>query len=300
MKNTKKNNLKHSKPLHLKDLKQDRIFKYYFKKYKQDLIHLLNSFLPLPQGQQIKQIKLLEEQLQTSQINKKESILDIHVDLDKQGIANVEMQNFPEKHFNSRTLFYASRLYGSQLGRGKKYELLKPVYSLLICTKSLFPELKEYYSTFSLRSDKDPDVLWTRDFNIVLVQLDRFRKDVDDLIDKVDNWCYILKNAPKMNKGEFSSFLSKGEEFKDIMWHLRKLSRDETAKVFEEHREKMWKDEQARLDGAYEKGMERGIEKGRDETALRMLAKKIDISTISKFTGLPKQKVERLKNKKKV
>ncbi len=309
----------------LKDLKKDRVFRHYFKRYKDDLIHLLNSFLPLPDKTAIKKIKLLDDQFQPDDFTKKESLMDIRVDLDSQGLANVEMQRVPEKYFRSRVLFYASRLLGSQLEKGAKYERIQPVYSLLFCERPLFPELKEHYSVFSLRCDTRPEILWTRDLRLVLVQLDQFRKSLDNLVDNVDRWCYILNKAPQLDEGEFKRLSGSGGGFGGIMWHLRKLSEDEKAKVLEEYEDMRWRDEQARLDSAEERGMKKGMqqgmeqgmqqgieqgvqqgmEKGREEgiqqgmrqTALRMLKKDLDPAQISEWTGLSEEEVKALKKR---
>lgn len=119
------------------------------------------------------------------------------------------------------------------------------------------------------------------------LKLDRFKKDLSELFDKSDYWCYILKNAPVINKETFNR-LSEDKEFKEIMWHLKKLSKDETAKMLEEYEEMKCRDEQSRLDARYEKGME----KGKQETALRMIEKNLNISSISEFTGLSKKEIK--------
>ncbi len=289
---------KREKAFRLKDLKQDRIFRYFFKKNEKALIHLLNSFLPLEKEQKIKKIKLMDDQIQAPDFDKKESILDIRMEMDSQGLANVEMQRFPEKHFRSRALFYACRLYSSQLDKGKKYGHLKPVYSLLICSKALFPELEEY-GVFRLKCEDRPEILFSRDLSIVLVQLDKFKKTVEDKFDNLDFWCYILKNAPDIGRTEFVKLGSKRREFKEIMWHLRKLSKEESAKILEEYEEMRWRDEQARLEDYWERGikqgMEKGIQQGRRQTAWRMLEKSLDPAQISEWTGLSEEEIRAMK-----
>ncbi len=105
------------------------------------------------------------------------------------------------------------------------------------------------------------------------------------------------------------------------MWHLRKLSEDEKAKILEEYEEMRWRDEQARLDGAEERGMKKGIEQGMEQgieqgiqqgmrqgieqgieqgmrqTALRMLKKNLDPAQISEWTGLSEKEVKALKKR---
>ena len=302
----KRRNIVDSKPIGLKDLKNDRIFKFYFKTYKQHLAQLLNTFLPLEKDQHIKEIHFFEEKLHNSHFNKKESFLDIRVGLDTTGIANVEMQRFHDKYFPSRALLYASKLYSSQLKKGDDYEKLKPVYSLLICAKPLFPQVEEYYSTFSLRHDKKREVLFTKNFKIALIQLDKFQKGIGELVEKKDGWCYILKNSPELSREGFEK-LSRMEGLGGVMWDLEKLSKSETAEVFEEHAEKMARDERSRLITSYEDGVEKGIEKGMKEgreqgiaekskqTALQMLSENMDISMISKITGLSETEINELK-----
>ena len=53
--------------------------------------------------------------------------------------------------------------------------------------------------------------------------------------------------------------------------------------------------EDIKLEGIKE-GIKRGIKKGRQEVVLNMLKNKIDISIISKATGLSREEIDKIKN----
>lgn len=294
-------------PIGLRDLKKDRVFRYYFKRHKEDLIHLLNSYLPLPENEKIKEIRLLDERIQKDDFESKDSVLDIHVDMRGFGLANVEMQQVPEKDFCPRVLYYLSRIFGSQLkekpGEGRKrpaYKDLRPAYSLLLCGKSLFPSLKRHYATFSMRCDSQTDFVFSKDLRIVLAQLDQFRKDfLEKSLDGRNFWSYILKEAPLMREAEFQK-LSSAKEFGGVMDRLRQLTKDEAAEVFAEQAEKDRMDAVSHLMAAEERGLEKGLERGRrdslQEIIGNMLKKKLAVSFISDVTGLPEAEVIKLQS----
>ena len=64
-------------PVGLRDLKNDRVFRYYFKLHTADLIHLLNSYLPLPEDEKIKEIRLLDERIQQDEFESKDAVFQI-------------------------------------------------------------------------------------------------------------------------------------------------------------------------------------------------------------------------------
>ena len=73
--------------------------------------------------------------------------------------------------------------------------------------------------------------------------------------------------------------------------HLKELSREEALLLVEEAREKTWKDQAARLDDSFN----RGIAQGKKEMAVSMLKNGLEMSLISKITRLSEEKINRLK-----
>ncbi|MCY4512182.1 MAG: hypothetical protein OXB86_00675 [Bdellovibrionales bacterium] len=90
---------------------------------------------------------------------------------------------------------------------------------------------------------------------------------------------------------------------KRAMFHLKELSREEGLRLVEEAREKAWKDQMARESDSFNKGIKKGkkegkkegIEEGKKELIVSMLKKGMEISLLSKFTGLSEEEISKLK-----
>ena len=90
------------------------------------------------------------------------------------------------------------------------------------------------------------------------------------------------------------------------MFHLKELSREESLRLVEEAREKAWKDQRAREDDSFNRGMERGVKqgmeqgvkqgmnKGKKELIMSMLEKGMEITLLSRFTGLSEEEIKEL------
>ena len=126
----------------------------------------------------------------------------------------------------------------------------------------------------------------------MIIELGKFKKGMEELLDKMHHWCYLLKNSDKMEKKEQQQLVSKGgDEMAKAVKRLWNLSQSEWARV--RYNAELKRDMDIRTDREvhYEKGMEKGIEK----TALAMLEEGFDETVISKITKLPKKGINALK-----
>ena len=301
------------------NLTQDLMFKNYFKLNKKVLKSLLKAFLPLPKNYSIKDIIILDSLIPSLSPEEKSSLLDLRLQLNTGEFVNVEMQAFPHKSFMKRILLYWAKSYSSQIRTGEKYEKLCPAYSLIFSTFPLFPKTEYFYTPFSIRSDVPPYFRFDEGLRIITVELSKFKKkEPAALLDLREEWCYLLKESKVMGEKEGNELSMKGQEMEEAMFHLKELSRDEGLRLVEEAREKAWKDQAAREDDSFnrgieqgiekgiekgmekgiekgmEKGMEKGIEKGKKELVMNMLKQGLDVPFISKVTGLSKEKIKKL------
>ena len=103
-----------------------------------------------------------------------------------------------------------------------------------------------------------------------------------------------------MGEREVRELSAKGEEMKRAMFHLKELSREEGLRLVEEAREKAWKDQMARESDSFNRGVEEGMKqamvKWEQDLVLNMLKEKVDVSLISKITGLSEEKINELEN----
>lgn len=286
------------------NLTQDLMFKNYFKLNKNVLKSLLKAFLPLPENSSIKEVVILDSLIPSLSPEEKSSLMDLRIQLDSGEFVNVEMQAFPHKNFTRRILFYWAKNYSFQIKTGERYEKLYPAYSLIFSNFELFHKTEGFYTSFSIRSDVSPYFCFDEGLRIITVELNKFRKrDPSVLLDLRERWCYLLKESRRMGEREGKELSSKGQEMEEAMFHLKELSRDEGLRLVEEAREKAWKDQAAREDESFDRGIKRGIEKGiekgikqgKQELVVSMLKNGMEVSLISKITGFSKEEIVELK-----
>ena len=281
------------------NLTQDLMFKNYFKLNKNVLKSLLKAFLPLPENIPIKEIVILDSLIPSLSQEEKSSLMDLRVQLGSGEFVNVEMQAFPHKNFTKRILLYWAKNYGSQIKTGERYEKLCPAYSLIFSTFDLFPKTKNFYTSFSVRSDLSPSFCFNKDLRLVTVELSKFNKENPEaLLDLREEWCYLLKESWRMGEQDGKTLSKKNREMEEAMVHLKELSRDEGLRLVEEAREKAWKDQAAREDDSFNKGKEEGRVEGKRDLIINMLKNGMDMSLISKFTGFSKEEITKLNHLK--
>lgn len=284
-------------------LSQDLMFKIYFTKNKKLLLSLLKAFLPLPSSQKIERIDILNPQTIPETKEKKQIILDLKLRLNNEEKINVEMQVSQKKDFLSRVLFYWAKLYTEDLKVSEPYEKAPPTYSLIFTNFQVFKETKDFVTCFSLCSDQAPHFCLNRDLKIVFVELSKFKKtSIKGLIDLQDYWCYILKHSGEIKPDELEKLSQKGEDMKEAVVHLKRLSRDEKLRMEEEARLKFISDQKAEKAWVREEGIKEGMQKGKKEAlrkiALKMLEENMDFSIIEKITGISASEIQNLQKRK--
>ena len=287
-------------------------FRAFFKDNDELLISILQDFLPLPEGYEIESVVLMdgEETPEKLRPEGKTYRLDLKVKLFKKGdglegseTVNVEVQTTSHERFTDRILAYASRIYSSQLSRGDAYGALRDVYSLVFTTQNLaeFDELsREYYHICDVRRSQAPHLRMTTGLQFIMVELDKFIKEVRELSDQREAWCWFLKHSKEIrDKNMEEELMRKGKDMGRAIKQLWKLSSDELLKEEIEAEDKFRQDHEASLLTSYRKGREEGEEKGRKEgrkdVALKLLKQGVEPSLICETTGLSEEELNRLK-----
>ena len=277
---------------------EDRVFKNYFKDHAQIVIALLNQFLPLPKGRVIESIQFLDSVMHSDKPKNKDSVLDLRIRLDNGSLVNIEMQSLSQPKFKERILYYLAKLFTSSLKKGEKYEKLCPAYSLIFTDFTIFEEFKNYYTTFNLKADQNPDVVFSDHLGIVLVELNKFKKVDLKSLNKRDSWCYIMNNSDSLTPEDCNIIAGKGGDMKQVVNRWQQLSKKETLQIIEEAEEKQRRDRAGQLDYIRIQSRKEGRKEGRQEIILNMLKKKADIKFISEVTGMPVKEIKKLKNGK--
>lgn len=84
------------------------------------------------------------------------------------------------------------------------------------------------------------------------------------------------------------------KEIKEAIEILEEISSDEAKERMAELRQKYIMDRESELETAEEKGVKKGIEKGKAEIVKRMKQRNMTINDITEITGLSKEEIENI------
>ena len=230
--------------------------------------------------------------------DKKTVVMDLKVKLKTGEAINIEVQTSNQRGFKERILFYLAKLLTRDLERGKPFNEIKPAYSLVFTTFSVFNEFPEYLSRFSMIRDTSPHIVFSKSMRIILVELNKFQKSKQLLFDSKHYWCYFLKRAGKDLTEKEKDFLLKNKETKMALEHLEKMSQDESLREVALDREKnmlaIALDRKGLLQEGREEGKEEGFQKAQKAIVLNMLELNYNKSDIAKVVKCPEDEIEKL------
>ena len=133
--------------------------------------------------------------------------------------------------------------------------------------------------------DKNTGSKFTDVLEINTLELPKLPKESDN--SELWNWLKFLKAS---REEEFVMLAERSPQIEKAVGVLKELSQDEKTRLIYEAREKTRRDEQARIKGAFQQGIEKGIIK----VAINLLKKNTPINEIMDITELSKGEIEKL------
>ena len=290
-------------------------FKYFFgtEPNKDLTLHLVNALL---QGREvIKSLTLLPtEQLGDTEEDRRSVF---YCENEKGDKIIIEMQKAEQQWFKDRSVYYSSFPIRSQGEKGKWLFGLKAIYTIGILN-FVFDEDKDdanyYHHVVQLMDVNKKEVFYDK-LTYIYLEMPKFTKTEDELVDLTDKWLYALKNLPRLlerpkalQERIFSKFFEVAE--------VAALSKEEYAKYWES--EKVFYDNQGAFMTADQKGYNRGVVKGlaegraeglaegeakgrakgraeaSTENARKMKADGMSVELIVKYTGLSADEIAAL------
>ena len=267
-------------------LKMDFVFKFVFTNEIGALASLISSILFPKEDKRIEVIEIISSEIIPIFKNGKRTFLDLKLlckilSSEEDNLIQVELQIAEQTGYIQRSLYYASGLIQHQLKVGESYFQLTPIIQINILDFSLLPG-ENIVSRFLLK-EKDSNTILTEDFQMIYVELPKFQKtEIEDLQTEADIWFYLLKNIQTLTEQSRMEILKKKPDLKNAFGILEMYSSDpEKQREFEE---RLRADENY----AYELAVkyEKGIEKGKLETARKMRELGDSLEKISIVTGL--------------
>jgi predicted transposase/invertase (TIGR01784 family) len=244
---------------------------------KISLISFLNAVIKFPNENKVVDVDILNPYQLANLSGGKSTIVDVKAKDNNGNTFIVEMQIAESDFFHKRILYYTSQSYSSQIGEGKKYNKLNPVYFIGILEFEI-GNSSNYISCHKILDvETNEHIIQDVEFNFI--ELPKFTKKIDDLLTPIDQWTYFIKNAENLDiipenvkdEGLKEAYLGADRH----SWTQAELDDYERASIKEQ-------DEIGRIDLAVKKLVKSFKENG------------VEIDIIIKSTGLTKEEIDKL------
>ena len=264
----------------------DYVFKRIFgKKGNEDITR---SFIEAVTSEYYEDINLEDTPiLERDLLENKMGILDVKVVANEINDIDIEMQVTKSEHIAERILWYWAKMYASSIEKGEGYSSTKRAICIMIADFKVerLKEIENYHTKWNIREEEKRDIILTDKLEIHIIELAKL-KDKDSK-EKLKEWCKFIKAPESVEEATM-------KEIKRAKEELDKISQDKKERRLAELREKAIMDEMAIRDSGYNEGKKDGIEEGLKngkkirsiEIAKEMLKENIDLSLVSKITGL--------------
>lgn len=278
------------------DPKCDIAFKKIFSNQskKEIAIDFLNSVLERAEGEKIVDITFSDPSNHPDTKKLKYSIVDARCVDQKNKNYILEMQVDEQYDYAARSQYYCSLGLSRQLDRGDLYQKLTPVIFIGILDFNLFASDDHLSHHLILNKKTQEHALNLMEFHFI--ELKKFKKSLEQLETIIDKWIYFFRYASKLESipQQFKDSIAithAMEELEEGRWSRKEIE------AYDRYVDAM-RVERSVLTTATLKGVEKGLEQGREETtrdlARRMLGT-VDLKIIAQVTGLSIDEIENLK-----
>ncbi len=185
-------------PMRFISPKTDFAFKKIFgsDRSQQILISFLNAIV-YDNHNTIQSLEIINPYNPGSNLNLKDTYLDVRAVLDNGSTVIIEMQVLNVEAFEKRVIYNLAKAYGNQLDTGEGYRILKPFIALTITDFLLFKNTNKMINKF--RFKEETELFNYRDqLRLIFLELPKFNKELSALETLSDKWIYFLKSAPNL------------------------------------------------------------------------------------------------------
>ena len=223
----------------------------------------------------------------------KETIADVKCITQNGTVVIIEIQLQGNSRFPERILYYWASNYSKLLKHGEKYDALTPVISINLLDFNLddYDNIHSCYMIYDTNNKR----LLTDHLQIHIIELKKFKYNLL----KPDLNCWLKFFTMKDNKEEIMSELVKEKPImEEVQKRYNNFIKDRLMMNEYDKRQAYLYGNQIMLEEERRLGEEEGIKEGIKEnqitTARNMKNDKIDFNTISKYTGLSVEEIEKL------
>lgn len=271
------------------DLLCDWAFKHVFGHNKENLMLLLNDFLP----EEIIDIEYDPNESDVFRGEDRQVIMDV-ICHTKDRKFLVEMQKSGSNEFRNRMLYYGAASLVRQLSPGDGYDKMVPVYVICFMDFRLLHDTDQLVYRYQVR-EQDSGELYGQQLSIYLCELPRWAKTLEEAKTPVEEWFDILQNMCN-----FAVKPASAKRRYDPIFAACQRGRLQVKEMEQYFRAMVTEREQQGIAAFYkEEGLREGFEmgkaEGKTEIAMAMLKNGLSVEMISACTGLAKDFIESLK-----
>lgn len=253
----------------------DRVFKLILTSpdSKPVLMDLISSIIKRP----VIDVEVRNNEIPPSDTEEKAQRLDVNCRIDDGSQIDFEMQatriqeDSDGKHQNlkGKSIYYLCDLHSSQPSKGvRRYDRLAQTYQVTFCSYTVFPDKADYVNSFSLRHDKDNELL-SDAIHIVYIELSKLQtimqKSISDMTD-LEKWAVFFQYASDPTCRETVNEVIASKEVLQVAGDLlMSISQDERERAVFRSRRMYQTDLQSDLATAEDRGERRGRAVGRAE-----------------------------------
>ena len=190
---------------------------------KKALQALIDSLVP------IKSVEFVKNDISAITIDSRSGIYDIACidENDNHFIVEMQLSEYPE--FIQRMKFYALHRFNTLVKKGEyKFENLPKIYCIGILAKSIFSQITDYHNIAILRNAKNETI--DDQMTFVTVELDKFKKQENEVITDLDKLIYTMQNLHKITEtSQFPTFWNED-------WLKRAISEVDTRNMTSEQK----------------------------------------------------------------
>ena len=279
----------------------DRVFKLILTspEAKPVLMDLISAILQRP----VVNVVVRNNEIPPSNTEEKAERFDVNCQTDDGSQIDIEMQasriqeetDGSYQNLKGKSIYYLCDLHSSQPSKGiERYDSLARTYQVTFCSYTVFPHRGEYLNSFSMRHDRDNELL-SDAVHIVYVELSKLqkimKKSVNDMTD-LEKWAIFFRYASEPTCRETVNEVMASKEVLQMAGDLlMSISQDERERaVFRSRR--MY---QTDMQSNYATVLDRGRAERNVEIARNALQMGFQMEDIVKLTGLTLEEVERLR-----
>ena len=264
------------------------------------LLDFINSIMINANMKTFRSVEILTPFNLKKNKNLKETIVDVKCITQNGSVVIIEIQLQGNSRFPERILYYWAANYSKLLKHGERYDELTPVISINLLNFNL-DKTKNIHSCYMLYEMNNKKLL-TDHLQIHIIELKKFKKN--SLSKDLNYWLKIFTS--KNLEVSMSEIVKEKPIMEEVQKKYNNFVKSRLMMMEYEKKEaylygnQIMLDEERRLgrEEGIKEGIEQGIEKGIKETQISMAKNmkndKIDFDTISKYTGLSIEEIDKL------